>query len=451
VLTEQIRGSTAREIAASAETAIREGALATGAALPTVRALAHALGTSPATVSSAYRILGQRGLVIARGRRGTRVAPRPAVRLPLRPPGQARGSSAGAAGLDRHDLTHGLSDPALLPDVGAAVARLKLNSKLGLSGLDGPDPELLKVAAASFDADGIPADAVTVVAGALDGIERVLEAHLRPGDTVAIEDPAYPPFRDILLALGVETVPVPVDDRGMLPAALGTALDGGVDGILTIPRAQNPLGSALDDERAGELRAVLERRPDVLIVEDDHAGAVGGAPFVSLITPDRPRWSVIRSVSKTLHPDLRLALAAGDETTIARVEGRQALGPRWVSHILQATAAELLRDPSYGSSAARARERYSIRRRALIGELSDRGVRAHGRSGLNVWVPVREEALTVRALADAGWLVLAGERFRITAAPAVRITISTLEPGDAAEVAQIVAAVERAGRPRRAY
>src|SRR6516165_5749755 len=77
-----IHGRTSREIAHSAETAIREGLLQTGDALPTVRALAEGLGTSPATVNAAYRILRQRGLVVAEGRRGTHVAPRPALRRP---------------------------------------------------------------------------------------------------------------------------------------------------------------------------------------------------------------------------------------------------------------------------------------------------------------------------------------------------------------------------------
>ena len=35
--------------------------------------------------------------------------------------------------------------------------------------------------------------------------------------------------------------------------------------------------------------------------------------------------------------------------------------------------------------------------------LTERGLRAHGRSGLNVWVPVPDEGAAVRRLADAGW------------------------------------------------
>jgi DNA-binding transcriptional MocR family regulator len=156
-------------------------------------------------------------------------------------------------------------------------------------------------------------------------------------------------------------------------------------------------------------------------------------------------------MSKILHPDMRVALVAGDEATIARLEGRQALGPRWVSHLLQALAAEMLRDPQFGETCERAGNVYADRRQTLIGALAEHGVQAYGRSGMNVWVSVREEAPIVRALLDGGWLVLAGEHFRIRTPPGLRITISTLGDGEAEEIAGVIAAAEHAGRPRRAY
>jgi DNA-binding transcriptional MocR family regulator len=279
----------------------------------------------------------------------------------------------------------------------------------------------------------------------------VLGAHLLPGDRVIVEDPCYPPIRDVLLALGLVPVPVAVDDSGLAPEFFERALGRGVQAVVIVPRAQNPLGAAVEEARAAELRALLSDHEDVLIVEDDHASLVAGAPFQSLAGSSWPRWAVIRALSKMLHPDLRVAVAAGDPATIARVEGRQALGPRWVSHILQATAAELLRDPGFDGVVARAREAYASRREALIAALAQRGVPAHGRSGLNVWVPVREEAPVVRALLDAGWLVTAGEVFRFASAPGIRVTTAALDESQAREVADVIAAVEHAGRPRRAY
>jgi DNA-binding transcriptional MocR family regulator len=443
----QIVGTTAREIAVSAEASIAAGGLETGAQLPTVRALAQRLGTSPATVNAAYRTLRQRGLVVADGRRGTRVAPRPAVRRtgPPRPP------ESDPPSFDARDLAVGLPDPELLPPLMPALARIDLERKLQMSRLEEGDDALLELARTSFADDGAPQGDAAIVGGAFDGIERVLQAHLRPGDRVVIEDPAYTTTRDLLLALGLIAVPVAVDDRGLIPELLEAALTKGVDAAVIVPRAQNPIGAAFDEERSAELRGLLRERPDLLVIEDDHTSVVAGTEFSTVIGPERRRWAMIRSTSKILHPDLRLALMAGDETTIARVEGRLAVGTRWVSHVLQALVAELMLDPTYPETISRARAAYARRRQAMLDALADRGIAASGRTGLNVWVPVREEGPVVRALLEQGWFVLAGERFRIETPPGIRITVATLAPGEADAVARVIAEVEHAGRPRRAY
>jgi DNA-binding transcriptional MocR family regulator len=371
------------------------------------------------------------------------VSPRPPLRIATPP----RTHEPPAHG----DLSLGFPDPALLPSIPPALTRIDLEAKLEIPSLDAHDPELLELAAASFGADGVPTGALSVVAGALDGIERVLNAHLRPGDRVLIEDPAYPPVRDLLTALGLIAVPAPVDDRGLIPDHVQECLERGIEAVIAVPRAQNPFGSAFDAARAAELRAALTTTPQVLIVEDDHAGIVAGAPYTSLVPDGWPRWATLRSVSKVLHPDMRLAFMAGDETTVARVEGRQWLGPRWVSHILQAIVVELLEDPGFETAAARARDAYAARRTALIAALAEHGIAAHGRSGLNVWVPVPEEAPVVRAALDAGWLVLAGERCRLATPPAVRVTTAMLAEEGAPSLADALAGATRSGRPRRAY
>jgi len=441
----QIAGTTAGDIAASTEAAIRSGHLDSGSLLPTVRGLSGALGNSPATVSSAYRILRERGLIVTDGRRGTRVAPRPPVRTP------EPGPSVLAATAGRRDLALGMPDPELLPSLADAIARIDLSGRLEMSELEHADPELLELARSAFAASGVPAEHLAVTSGAFDGIERVLRAHLRPGDRVLVEDPVYTSVRDLLLGLGLIPVAVGIDDSGPLPEPFAAALRRGVQGIVLIPRSQNPFGAALDEQRAAELRDLLAAHPEVLLVEDDHTGPISGVPALTLVGAGCRHWAVVRTASKALHPDLRVAVAAGDETTIARVEGLQALGPGWVSHVLQAAVVAIARDPGFEPIIARASQTYASRRRALLDALAERGIAAHGRSGLNVWVPVREETPVIRALADAGWIAQAGERFRIEAPPGVRVTIATLPESEAAEVAEVVAGVEHAGRPRREY
>jgi DNA-binding transcriptional MocR family regulator len=192
---------------------------------------------------------------------------------------------------------------------------------------------------------------------------------------------------------------------------------------------------------------MLKGRPDVLVIENDPAGPVAGAPYFTVCGESR-RWAVVRSVSKFLGPDLRLAVLAGDELTIARLQGRQSLGVRWVSHLLQELALALWSDPSSGRRLAQAADTYAARRLALLDALNRNGIVVDSRSGFNVWVPVREETAAVQQLAACGWAVAAGERFRIRSAPAIRITTAAL-PVDRA--GQLAADLASALRPSGAH
>jgi DNA-binding transcriptional MocR family regulator len=82
----------------------------------------------------------------------------------------------------------------------------------------------------------------------------------------------------------------------------------------------------------------------------------------------------------------------------------------------------------------------------LIDALARRGIPAYGRSGLNVWVPVAEEAATVTQLAVAGWAVRAGERYRLKSAPALRVTVSALTEAEAVRFAGDLARLLRPAR-----
>jgi DNA-binding transcriptional MocR family regulator len=419
-----IRGRTASEIAASIEAGVRGGMLGAGRHVPTVRALARRLRVSPTTVAAAYQRLHLRGLIQSQGRRGTRISNRPP--LPTRWPAVA------ATGL--RNLADGNPDPRLLPRL--PVLRPAASPRLYGEGT--LLPPLVERVRRQLAADGITGD-LAIVSGGLDGIERVLQAHLAPGDRVAVEDPGFTGVLDLLSVLGLAAEPVEVDDRGALPEPLSRALDEGVRAVVLTPRAQNPTGAAMSAERARELGAVLDRRPDVLVVEDDHAGPVAGAPAVSLCPRSGP-WAVVRSVSKSLGPDLRLATLAGDAATVARVDGRQRLGTGWVSHVLQRAVVALWSDRRVIGRFAAAAETYAARRRALIEALARRGIAARGRSGFNVWIPVAEEATTVAALADRGWAVRAGEPYRMRTPPAIRVTVSTLKPAEAERLAADLAA-----------
>jgi DNA-binding transcriptional MocR family regulator len=417
----QLSGRSASEIAASVERGVASGALAPGDPLPSVRALAASLDVSPTTVAAALSELRRRGVVVSRPRSGTRIGERPPVR--------SRSAPVAPAGV--RDLASGNPDPAFLPDLAAALRELPAPHRLY-----GDAPVLEELAA-------VAGSEIGVVNGALDGIERVLAAHLSPGDAVVVEDPGWPGVIDLARALGLRVAGARVDARGMIPAELERELRGGARAVVLTPRGQNPTGAAHDAARAAELRAALT--PDVLLVEDDHLGPVAGVEWHSA-AGSTTRHAVVQSVSKWLGPDLRLAILTGDELTLARVEGRQSLGPGWVSAILQRLAARLWTT----TDVTAARDAYVERREAMLAALAAHGLAAHGASGLNVWVPVPDEDAAVRALLGAGASIAAGRPFRLATPPAVRITIAAVPPEDAPELAAALAAAVRPPHRTRA-
>jgi DNA-binding transcriptional MocR family regulator len=179
------------------------------------------------------------------------------------------------------------------------------------------------------------------------------------------------------------------------------------------------------------------------MIEDDYVAAVAGAPYIQLHSASA-HWVVIRSLSKVLGPDLRVAPMAGDALTISRIEGRQLLGPGWVSHLLQQTAANLWASGATRKLLARAERIYAERRAALIGALAKRGIDAYGRSGFGVWVPLDEEVATVQSLLERGWAVSPGERYRFHTPPGIRITTTDLRSNEADQLAAAIQAVVRA-------
>lgn len=406
-----------------------------------MRELATGLGVNPNTVAAAYRTLRERGVIETSGRRGSRVRPRPAS--------TARGSIRVDAPPGVRDLSTGNPDPALLPALhdALAAAALRAERRPGLYGQAPVDEEFARRARAALDADGVPAGPVAVTSGSLDAVERVLAAHLRPGDAVAVEDPGWGSLLDLVPALGLRPVPVSVDDDGPLVEEVERALAAGARALIVTDRAQNPTGAVVTADRAGRLRAVLARFPGTLLIEDDHGHAIVAQP-VRPLAGVTDHWAFIRSTAKAYGPDLRVAFLTGDAITVDRVTGRQGLGPGWVSRLLQHAVVHLWESGAVDPLAVA--QSYGQRRDAVVRALAGHGIEAHGRSGMNVWVPVPDETGAVARLLHAGWAVAPGARFRMSAPPGVRITVSTLAMDEIGAVADAVAAA--AGpTPARGY
>jgi DNA-binding transcriptional MocR family regulator len=435
------RGSTTRALADHVEAAINDGTIEPGFRLPAIRDVAAAEKTSPATVAAAYKQLRERGLVVTRGRRGTLVAER------MRPPvAMFTPAPAGA-----HDLRNGNPAPELVPDLAPFLPRLA-DPFMPRRNDQRNDEGLLELAAARFERDGIPGDHLAVVGGAQDGIERLLAAHVSRGDFVALEDPTFPAFPDLLAANRLTPRAVEIDAEGMRPESLAAALRAGVGAVLINTRGQNPTGASLTRGRAAELVAVLKEHPEVLVLEDDHMADVVGVESVSVAAdPAIQRWAVVRSVSKSLGPDLRLAVLAGDAAGVARLEARQVVGTGWVSTLLQRLVAAMWRAPEIEALHEEATATYRRRREDLLTALEAHGIDGVGASGFNVWVPLEREQAVVERLLASGWAVSPGDMFRLDSPPGIRVTTARLEADDAKAFARDLATALSAPSGRARY
>ena len=431
--------ATARGLATAVGRAVAEGLLADGDRLPPIRTVARELKLSPTTVSAAWSLLGRAGTVRTAGRRGTVIV--------ARPPGPARYRRALNEGrLFTLDLSTGTPDPGLLPDITAALRRIEAPPEPATY-LDDPVlPEL----GARLRADWpFTAQRLTVVDGAMDALQSIVATHLRFGDRAAVEDPCFPPLLDLLDAAHVVPVPVAVDDDGPLPAALHAAVAAGVRAVFVQPRAQNPSGASLTPARVAELAAAL-RAGDPLVIEDDSAGAIAATPALSLGTALPERTLHVRSYSKSYGPDLRLAALGGPAALVDPLVDRRFLGQGWTSRLLQRLLVDLLTHAESVRAVSRARREYARRRAAVLSGLQRAGVPVGGRDGLNIWLPVADEAAALLLLATRGIGASAGRPFAVRPGrPAhLRVTVGLVASGHA-EVAAALAEAAAAG-PRAA-
>lgn len=436
------KGSTSRALTDHVEAAIDDGTIEAGFRLPAIRDVAAAEKTSPATVAAAYKQLRERGLVVTRGRRGTIVAERarPPVAMYTTPPPGTK------------DLRNGNPAPELIPDLAPFLPALADAPLMSRRADHRNDPALLELAAARLGRDGIPSANLAVVGGAMDGIERLLISHASRGQFVAIEDPTFPAFRDISAALRLTPRPIEIDAEGMRPESLAAALRAGVSAVIVNPRGQNPTGAALTPDRAAELTALLAAHPEVLVIEDDHMAGLVEAPAISLAAdPAIERWAVVRSTSKGLGPDLRLAVLTGDPITVSRVSSRQVIGTGWVSNLLQRLVAAMWGSPEVAALQREATAVYRRRREGMLAALAATGIEGIGAHGFNIWIPVPHEQPVVERLLAAGWAVSPGDMFRLESGPGIRVTTARTEAEESAAFARDLAEALAAPSGRTGY
>ncbi len=295
-------------LARSLRDAVRTGELPEGSQLPTVRELAWRLAVTPGTVSRAYQIATQEGLLEATVGRGTFVAARNPRLGPTQPLYLERDPGVVSGRVD-------LRAPQL-PEVGQAealTAALRAQAEtVGTAWLDYTSQTAerpLREAVCGWLSGRVlgpcTQDDIMLTHGGQSGIGLVLACCLR-GDrpVVLTEDLAYPGFRYAARLARAEVVGIEMDDEGIRPDVLEAACRRHGPQVLCLtPVAQNPTTARMSPERRAQVVAVA-RRYDLQIIEDECYSLMDQEePSLRALAPERV-WYV-GSLSKSVSAALR--------------------------------------------------------------------------------------------------------------------------------------------------
>ncbi|MEG1454370.1 MAG: PLP-dependent aminotransferase family protein, partial [Comamonas sp.] len=356
---------------------------------PSARALAKELGVARGTIELAYELLTSEGYLLARGQAGTVIHPalQPAAALapaPVAPPDMPPSSTRDMLWRPAQLLPFQLGVPAMDAFPRKIWARLGARYLRGMQAadLDYPPPHglpALRSAIASYlqVARGIDCGAhqVFVTTGYRASLQLAARAVMQAGERAWVEDPGYPPTRQLLRESGLLPVAVPVDAQGLM-VERGIALAPDAKVVTVTPAHQSPLSMSLSLPRR---HALLEwaAAQCAWVVEDDYDGEYRYAsrPLPALASLDRHgRVLYAGTFSKVLFPGIRIAYLVVPQAQVAAFErvGRIFFAAATPA-ITQSIVADFMAEGHFSRHIQRMRKLYAERRAAAIAAL-ERGL-----------------------------------------------------------------------------
>ncbi|MDC9614511.1 PLP-dependent aminotransferase family protein [Xenorhabdus khoisanae] len=300
---------------------ITQGILQPEQRVPSIRTLSSELKVSRSTIELAYTLLIEEGYLEARGQAGTVVSSQiagihlksPAILPPSEPETNNLSLFNGAASTQPQIYQLGLPALDLFPRKlwNTLIAKhIRLQSKQMFYPQATGYPPLQEAIASYLQLSrGISCapQQVFITAGYRGALTLIGRTLLKPQDQVWLEDPCFPPGYHLLMQMGAEIVPIPVDQHGI---CVSFAQERAPDARLALvtPTHQSPLGVSLSMERRQALLAWAEQN-NAFVIEDDYDSEFQyeSRPQPSLASLRSENILYLGTFSKTLTPALRLA------------------------------------------------------------------------------------------------------------------------------------------------
>lgn len=344
-----------RAIADALAADIAEGRLRPGDRLPPQRRFARARGIAASTAARVYRELTRRGLVVGEVGRGTYVrAGQPPADPALAEPGAARVDLElnMPMPVDHHDLlTHGL---------GVLAGPEALTAALRPVGAAGTPPARAAAATVLARAGWRPdEDRVLFAGNGKQAIAAAVAALVPRGGRLGVEALTYPVVKGIATRLGIELVPLAVDDDGLDPDAVRSARP---HAIYVQPTLHNPLGITMPADRRAALADVL-RTVDIPAVEDTVYAFLREEPPLAAYAPERT--VLVDSLSKRVAPGLTVGFLVSPDGVTDRVAAALRSGA-WLAPGFAVDIATRWIDDGAAATIQDGKRRDAARRQAIV-------------------------------------------------------------------------------------
>jgi DNA-binding transcriptional MocR family regulator len=392
-----------RELADDLGRMIRNGKLAAGVQLPSVRAMCNTKGVSAGTVLRAYEDLEADGLIEARARSGYYV-----LVPPKRPPAPRMTLPASkATRLDVSDLVFQTLDASRTRDtvpLGSAFPSPtlfpwpRLARFLGRSArhmdpwntvesLPPGSPELRREIIRRYARLGMTIDIgeIIITAGALEALNLALQTVTRPGDTIAVESPTFYGCLQAAQRLKLNVIEIPTHpEHGVdLDALQAVIARTTLRACWFMTTLQHPTGATLPTSGKRELVRLLTAHGIALIEDDAYAELQFGATPLPPAKAFDAAGLVLHcgSFSKCLAPGYRLGwvAAGGFSRALAREKMETSIA---TSLPVQQGIAEILRRGGYDAHLLRLRRALRTQQAAALDS-----IRRHFPEGYRVTRP----------------------------------------------------------------